>query len=102
MGMMRKVHLNRWDVPLGWRDGSSSPAWEFDGLWQLSVPRKTPVVEARKLPADGMGARGETAMAASPLLHQLDSPVPPGLDSVLWEIRFPIGSCSLPGQRSQS
>ena len=29
MGVMRKVHLNRWDVPLGWRNGSDFPVWEF-------------------------------------------------------------------------
>jgi len=28
-GVMRKVHLNRWDIPLGWRNGSDFPVWEF-------------------------------------------------------------------------
>ncbi|MBI5092886.1 MAG: carbon-nitrogen hydrolase family protein [Candidatus Hydrogenedentes bacterium] len=30
MGVMRKVHLNRYETPGGWRNGSDFPVWQFD------------------------------------------------------------------------
>jgi predicted amidohydrolase len=29
MGVMRKVHINRYETPGGWRNGSAFPVWEF-------------------------------------------------------------------------
>jgi predicted amidohydrolase len=29
MGVMRKVHINRMEVPFGWRNGSEFPVWNF-------------------------------------------------------------------------
>jgi len=29
MGVMRKVHISRYETPLGWRNGSEFPVWEF-------------------------------------------------------------------------
>jgi predicted amidohydrolase len=29
LGVMRKVHINRLEVPFGWRNGSEFPVWEF-------------------------------------------------------------------------
>jgi len=59
---------------------SQTPAASFRriGLCDRgSFPQRASVQEGRK-------------EAMPPLLRPLDPPVPPGLDSVLWEIKFPI------------
>ena len=30
MGVMRKVHINRYETPGGWRNGSEFPVWDFE------------------------------------------------------------------------
>jgi len=30
MGIMRKVHLNKYEAPMGWRNGSEFPVWKFE------------------------------------------------------------------------
>lgn len=30
MGVMRKVHINRYETPGGWRNGSEFPVWQFE------------------------------------------------------------------------